>query len=152
MFVKCEIRIILPKLFQPIVIKQATGIYSLPQLLHQLWCLGKSAQLRSDWEFGLLHLVRLLYTLSKVIHPKYYKRIADFINFERASILLLLVVHNVQLQRSFHVKFFIAIKVRQLSILVLKCSFLNQQAKADTYVFKLLESEYIFNVYSLWDI
>ena len=97
MFVKCEIRILLPRLFWPIVIKQATGIYSLPQLLHQLWCLGKSAQLRSDWEFGLLHLVRLLYTLSKVIHPKYYKQIADFSNFARVCILLLLVVHNVQL-------------------------------------------------------
>ena len=59
------------------MIKQATGIYSLPQLLHQLWCLGKSAQLRSDWEFGLLHLVRLRYTLSKVIYLKYYKRCSN---------------------------------------------------------------------------
>ena len=75
---KYEIRIILPKLFWPIMIKQATGIYSLPQLLHQLWCLGKSAQLRSDWKFGLLHLVKLRYTLSKVIYPNYYKRFFHF--------------------------------------------------------------------------
>ena len=66
------------KLFLPTVTKQATGIYSLPQLLHQLWCLGKSAQLRSDWKFGLLHLVKLRYTLSKVIYPNYYKRFFHF--------------------------------------------------------------------------